>query len=267
MAKIKFGKKAKKAGDKADTPGPSVAMWMATYSDMVTLLLTFFIMLLATMSESTSDSKMQLIATAFVGSFGAMPGGMTLQDSKLVYAGASVQTLPSTEQGFSTAKKTDAASSVLEADIMSDRIRVTEDERGFVISLGADYFFDPSSDVIPNTQENAESFIRLAALLGGLDNEIRIEGHTDAGALVPGGTTALEFGSNWGLSSARAIAVLRKLMENDQVGSINRDQFSIAGFADTRPVASNDTPSGRALNRRVDIIIIRPDISYYNQKN
>ncbi len=41
----------------------------------------------------------------------------------------------------------------------------------------------------------------------------------------------------------------------------------IAGFADTRPVASNDLPEGRALNRRVDIIVVRADVNYYNQKN
>lgn len=115
MAKIKFGKKAKKVGDKADTPGPSAPLWLQTYGDFVTLVLTFFVMLLATMSTSVNDSAIQLIATAFQGSFGVMPGGATLSQSKLVYGGANADTLPSTDRGYSMGRSIDKAVAVLEA--------------------------------------------------------------------------------------------------------------------------------------------------------
>ena len=59
MATIKFGKKAKKVGDKAQVPGPSAPLWLQTYGDFVTLVLTFFVMLLATMSSSVNDSSIQ----------------------------------------------------------------------------------------------------------------------------------------------------------------------------------------------------------------
>ena len=266
MATIKFGKKAKKVGDKAQVPGPSAPLWLQTYGDFVTLVLTFFVMLLATMSSSVNDSSIQLIATAFQGSFGVMPGGTTLSQSRLVYGGANVDTLPSTDRGYSMGKSIDKAMAVLEAEIKSKKVRVEEDERGFVISLGADQYFESGSTNLVDNQNNTETFIKLASILSAVPNDIRIEGHTDSGAIIRGSLTEQKFGNNWGLSSARAIVVLEKLFENDQTGTLDKNKYSVAGYADTRPVASNDLPDGRALNRRVDIVVVRNDVTYYNQR-
>ena len=74
------------------------------------------------------------------------------------------------------------------------------------------------------------------------------------------------FGNNWGLSTARAIVVLEKIFDNAQGNVLDRSKYSVAGYADTRPIASNDLPDGRALNRRVDIVIVRNDVTYYNQR-
>lgn len=266
MATIKFGKKAKKAGDKAQVPGPSAPLWLQTYGDFVTLVLTFFVLLLSTMSTSVNDSAIQLIATAFQGSFGVMPGGATLSQSKLVYGGANADTLPSTDRGYSMGRSIDKAVSVLESEIRSKKVRVEEDERGFVISLGADQYFESASTNLVDSQNNIETFIKLSSILSGLPNNIRIEGHTDSGSIIPGSITEQKFGNNWGLSSARAIVILEKLFENDRAVKLDRNKYSVAGYADTRPVASNDLPDGRALNRRVDIVIVRNDVTYYNQK-
>ena len=266
MATIKFGKKAKKVGDKAQVPGPSAPLWLQTYGDFVTLVLTFFVMLLATMSSSVNDSSIQLIATAFQGSFGVMPGGTTLSQSRLIYGGANVDTLPSTDRGYSVGRSIDKAMAVLEAEIKSKKVRVEEDERGFVISLGADQYFESGSTNLIDNQNNTETFIKLASVLSAVPNDVRIEGHTDSGAIIQGTLTEQKFGNNWGLSSARAIVILEKLFENDQAGKLDRNKYSVAGYADTRPVASNDLPDGRALNRRVDIVIVRNDVTYYNQR-
>lgn len=118
MATTKFGKKAKKAGDKAQVPGPSAPLWLQTYGDFVTLVLTFFVMLLASMEASLSqNSAMQLIATAFQGSFGVLDGGATLSQSSLIYGGASAETLPSADRGYSMGRSIDEATSVLESEI------------------------------------------------------------------------------------------------------------------------------------------------------
>ena len=191
---------------------------------------------------------------------------MPLSQSKLIYGGANANTLPSTDRGYSVGRSIDKASSVLESEIKSRKVRIEEDERGFIISLGADQYFESASTNLVDNQSNVETFIKLASVLSGLPNDVRIEGHTDSGSIIPGSITEQKFGNNWGLSSARAMVVLEKIFENDQAGKLDRNKYSIAGYADTRPVASNDLPDGRALNRRVDIVVVRNDVTYYNQR-
>jgi chemotaxis protein MotB len=88
----------------------------------------------------------------------------------------------------------------------------------------------------------------LAASLVGVPNQLAVEGHTDN---VPINTA--QFPSNWELSTARATAVLRYLVEHHGIAPA---RLSAAGYADQRPVAPNDTGGGRARNRRVDLAIL-----------
>ena len=113
----------------------------------------------------------------------------------------------------------------MESEIKSKKIRVTEDERGFVITLGADQYFESGRTNLVENQNNTETFIKLASVLSGLPNEIRIEGHTDSGAIIPGSQLERQFGNNWGLSAARAIVILEKLFENDQTGKLDRNKY------------------------------------------
>jgi chemotaxis protein MotB len=77
--------------------------------------------------------------------------------------------------------------------------------------------------------------------------QVRIEGHTDS---LP--ISTVRYRSNWELSAARATAVLSHLVDD----GVPASRLSIAGFADTRPVADNQTAEGRALNRRVDLVVL-----------
>jgi chemotaxis protein MotB len=129
-------------------------------------------------------------------------------------------------------------------------VKVTHDERALVISLASDAFFNPASARL-NIEETRDVLLRLATLLSSDEvrgRKFRIEGHTDAVAVDPAGPWA----DNWDLSTARSIAVLHYLTD---IG-VNENRFQVAGFADTMPVASNDTAEGRAYNRRVDIVIL-----------
>jgi chemotaxis protein MotB len=107
-------------------------------------------------------------------------------------------------------------------------------------------FFPSGEDTIdPATYPSLE---KVATAIRKLPNPVRLEGHTDA---VPIHTA--RFRSNWELSASRAIAVLELL--SGRFG-VPRERTAIAGYAETAPVAPNDTEGGRARNRRVDIVIL-----------
>ncbi len=90
---------------------------------------------------------------------------------------------------------------------------------------------------------------KIAEILKDTDGEIRVAGHTDN---LPIDTE--RFRSNWELSGGRAGSVVRELLKHP---GLERDRFVITGYADTRPIAPNDTVDGRAKNRRVEIIIVQ----------
>jgi chemotaxis protein MotB len=93
--------------------------------------------------------------------------------------------------------------------------------------------------------------LRLGTYLASSDlagRKFRIEGHTDMVDVDPTGP----WQDNWELSAARSISILHYLADL----GIDERRFQVAGFADTVPISSNDTPEGRANNRRVDVIIL-----------
>jgi chemotaxis protein MotB len=116
---------------------------------------------------------------------------------------------------------------------------------GLVVSLHEVGFFGSgSADVQP---EGVAAVSMLAAALP--DAPLRVEGHTDN---IPIHTA--QFGSNWELSSARASAIARLLLER---GTMHPANVAAAGYAEFHPVASNATEEGRSANRRVDVILLR----------
>jgi chemotaxis protein MotB len=118
--------------------------------------------------------------------------------------------------------------------------------RGIVVSLKQAAFFPSGTDAVEiATMPTLE---KVAAALQAVSNPVRIEGHTDS---VPIHTP--RFRSNWDLSAARSIAIMEVLSGHFRIAD---QRLAIAGYADTVPVAGNDTPEGRARNRRVDLVIL-----------
>ncbi len=221
--------------------------WLLTYGDMTTLLLTFFILMFTT--AEINGSELRLILAAFQG-LGSLRGGNTLQVGKLAELGNSIMSLPSREVGRALDKARRAAISQFQPELKTKKVRVTEDERGLVISLAADAFFRPASAEV-DIEAARQTLQKVAALLGSPElagRKFRIEGHTDNVPTDPEGP----YPTNWELSAARAVNVLHRLSDY----GVNDGQFQVAGFADTVPLASNDTPEGRAYNRRVDIVVL-----------
>ncbi len=233
---------------KKKCPPPGAPEWMVTFSDMTTLLLTFFVMMFTTATVDGSDIR--LILSAFQG-LGALEGGNTLDaEGKLAALGNNIMALPSRQTGKSLDRARKLAVSLFQPEIKSRKVRITEDERGLVISLSADAFFRPASAEL-NIEEARTTVQNISNLMKSeiMENrKFRIEGHTDSTPTDENG----EWRSNWELSTARANNIIHYLRDFN----VNENQLQVAGFADTVPLASNDTEEGRAYNRRVDIIIL-----------
>ncbi len=221
--------------------------WLATYGDMVTLLLCFFVILMN--PEAIDGARLELILASFTG-LGPLEGGNTLEVGNLAEMGNSIMTLPSKSKGRGLDKARKSAVSLFAPEIRSNQVMIKEDERGLVISMAGDSFFRPASAEI-DIERARETLKKAADLLKSADladRKFRIEGHTDSGATDPNGP----WPSNWELGSARSNNVLKYLVEF----GARENQFSTASFADTIPVDTSGTPEGNAYNRRVEIIVL-----------
>jgi chemotaxis protein MotB len=233
---------------KSDAGGVS-GEWIVTYSDMVTLMLCFFVALFE--PNEADPSQLAAMASAFNNAgMGAYTGGNTLGAGKSADLGNTIMSLPAMDRGRSLGTALRRATSLFTPEVRSNKVKVTQDERGLIISLASDAFFGPASAVI-NIEETRDILFRLGTLLE--SNEVRgrkfrIEGHTDSEATDPNGP----WPSNWELSTARSLAVLHYLTD---IG-VQENRFQVAGFADTMPISRDDTPEGMAYNRRVDVIIL-----------
>ncbi|MFO7731135.1 MAG: flagellar motor protein MotB [Spirochaetia bacterium] len=227
-------------------PPEGAPEWMTTYGDMVTLLLTFFVMMYTT--ATIDGAKIQLILAAFNG-LGLRSGGTTLQATgQLADMGNTVMSLPSAQKGRALDEARKKAVSMFQPEIKTKKVQVKEDERGLVISLAADAFFEPASADV-RIEESRDVLERVSNLLISMeDYKFRIEGHTDSTPTDP----QAEWRTNWELSTARATNVLHYLVDF----GVTEDNFQVAGFADTVPIASEETEEGRSYNRRVDIIVL-----------
>ncbi|MDR3139175.1 MAG: flagellar motor protein MotB [Treponema sp.] len=237
------------AKKKKPDAGSASGEWIVTYSDMVTLMLSCFVALFNP-SEVDPVQFAQMISSLNNIGLGGSVGGNTLSVGQNADLGNTIMSLPSMDQGKSLGTALRRATSLFTPEIRSNKVRVSHNERGIVISLASDAFFNPASAAI-NIEETRDILLRLASLLNSAETrgrKFRIEGHTDAVGTDPDGP----WPSNWELSTARAISVLHYLTD---IG-VEENRFQVAGFADTAPISRNDTPEGRAYNRRVDVIIL-----------
>lgn len=229
---------------KKEPEKPSKA-WMDTYGDMITLCLCFFVMLY---NPAEADPVQMAMMTASLQTDSAT-GGMSATTGRLADLGNTVNSLPSLEKGKSLGLAKKKAVSLFAPDIKSTKITLSSDERGLIITLAADAFFAEGSAEL-NIEETRETLLKISQFLTSSDmttRKFRIEGHTDSIQV-----SSDKWTSNWELSAARAVNVLHYLSDF----GVNEKQFSVAGYADTQPRHTNETPEGRAYNRRVDIIIL-----------
>ncbi len=226
--------------------------WMASYMDMVTVLMCMFIVLFA-MSTVDQDKYEQLrnsLATGFgaveVGAVDTAEGTVVPAD-KVDAEGESFSTaeLASLEVDNLEALK-QAVSAGLQASGLEASVSFTMDTRGLTIRLvGSETFFASNRAELSDAARSVLDSI--AAPLAASGREVSVEGHADVRNSAP------PYPSNWELSSARATQVLRDLVER---GGIPADHIQAVGFGSSRPLAPGSSPDELALNRRVDIVVL-----------
>lgn len=223
-------------------------LFLLTYADMVTLVLTFFVMLFTV--AKVEGKEMRIILSAFRGSMGFFEGGQTLSKGKLEQMGMNLMTLPAETKERELSKALSIATEIFEPEVKSKKVAVRQDERGLVISLVGSDHFPPGSATLTN--EAKRILVKVAKLLRQYDSFVRLEGHSDETAVArsPAGE---KYETNWELSSQRAINVLRHLHE---VEDVEPGKMSAISYGKYRPASASETPEGRALNRRVDIVIL-----------
>lgn len=227
--------------------------WLVTYGDMTTLLLAFFIILF---TFATIDGhEIRLILSAFPG-LGTLSGGRTLADGPLAELGSVALSLPSDTRNRQLDESQVSLRTQTLGQLQTRDVIIREEERGLVVSLAADLYYAPGSAQL-NIEEARDILQNIAAVLQQdvyASRTIRIEGHTDSTPVDP----ASNWESNWDLSAARAINILRYLVDY----GVNEDRLQIMGLADTQPIADNSSVQGRVANRRVDIVILNEGHNY-----
>jgi len=228
---------------------PVEATWKDTYGDMITLLLCFFVLLFS--FAEIDVQKFQAIMQSFDGSLGVMEGGKTISEFPFINMGSLPEELTTDdyeEVDTMTALK-EEIEEYAEDEGVEDSIDVIMTEKGLIIRVMDSVFFDPGRADIKTGAKEIILFIgNLLSEDRFRDRGINIEGHTDN---VPMNT--VQFPSNWELSCIRAINVL-KILENEV--QMDSRRLSASGYGPNRPIALNDTSENRALNRRVDIVVL-----------
>lgn len=210
----------------------------------MTQILIFFALLFALSSVDTK--KFDMYISSLQGSLGIIQGGQTLEKGEFIESGEVGQFLVSAEEQRQFERLEQDVKDIIKKNDLSG-VQVEMDERGLVIRFVEGVLFDSGKAEI---KKQAMAVLdKIVPVLKQSRRQIRVEGHTDN---VPIHTR--EFPSNWELSTARAVNVVRYFIDKHNFSPYT---ISAAGYGEYRPVAPNDTDKHRALNRRVDIVILK----------
>ncbi|MFZ6744398.1 flagellar motor protein MotD [Undibacterium sp. JH2W] len=226
--------------------------WLVSYADFITLLFAFFVVMYAI--SSLNEGKYRVLSNSLTGAFGKV---MTINPKPVDAPNEQViklDPLPLVKNRSSEGLRKERAQmttmakdilTVLEPLVREGKVRVTQTSRGITIEINASLLFAPG-----DARLNIDSIQALKAIAGVLKidtHAIQVEGHTDN---LPINNPI--FPSNWELSAVRASTVARLLTEN----GVDENRVTAVGQGAKLPVSENDTPEGRARNRRVSVTIL-----------
>lgn len=221
--------------------------WLVSYADFITLLFAFFTSMYAI--SSVNEGKFRVLSESLAIAFNPtlFTSSRVMEGPRFVKEQRSHIEQPSTALSSSNYQKIQSALKKLESD---NRLALVVDEQRITIRLTESSLFEGGTDkLLPEAHPVLDE---IAIVLKDLPNSLRVEGHTDN---IPVRTA--QFPSNWDLSSARAIRILKYFFERH---GFDPSKLSAAGYGEFRPVETNDTPVGRAKNRRVDIMVMQGEV-------
>jgi chemotaxis protein MotB len=254
--------------------------WLVTYADMLTLLMVLFIVMFA-MSQ-VDEAKYNALKSGLAEGFGAessiMTGSKSVLQDDLAEVGPdfvttqAFQAMPADQQklvrdAVDAEERRRLQTQYAEADAEARRleavrdqlmralrraglekdVQATIDNRGLVVSLVSRHVvFQPDiAQLSPRGQRVVDT---LAGVLRDVPNALRIDGHTNQEPVKP-----RLFATDWDLSAARAVTVLRRLNE---LGGVPKKRLSLSAFGHEQPLVDPDTPGSQEVNKRVDIVVL-----------
>lgn len=215
--------------------------WLATFGDLMSLLLTFFILLLS--FSTTSEADFEKAVGSLQGALGVLPGEPIMTSPiKLnipIIRGDITEARPTLKDAKAEIEKE------VEAEGQQENVEIIQSEEGIIIRI-------KDKALYPSGEANIKAdFLPLLNKIGGvlarMPNTVEIEGHTDNMPIKND-----EFPNNHWLSSSRALGVLDVF--RNEVG-IGPERLAAIGYGEFKPLVDNDSEEGRAQNRRVEIKI------------
>ncbi|MBZ9636309.1 flagellar motor protein MotB [Clostridium sp. FP1] len=221
--------------------------WLATYGDLVTLLMCFFVLLYSMAVIDQSKAKQAMASLNNMGAFSQQSGtkpsvGNGMLDKNVAIVGSAEQQM---DNLYKEVKK------IVDKKNLQSSIEVENQAKGVLIRFKDDMIFDTASAEL---KPGAKVILtQMSDVLKKYNKNIKVEGHSDNIPIKTG-----KYESNWELSSARAISVVKFLTsEIPPDKRIKEQSFEVAGYGAFRPIVSNDTEKNRQKNRRIELIIIK----------
>ena len=229
--------------------------WLVSYADFITLLFAFFVVMYSI--SIVNEGKYRVLSDALESAFRNTPGDTGGAHVVVVPISGGKLQLPVIQKPVNAKaeevkqqtkeKLRDMAQQITSALgplVQSGQVRITEGARGITVVINASLLFAPGEATL--SAEALRALTEVAKVIAPTAFPITVEGYTDNTPI-----STPQFPSNWELSGVRAASVVRLFIAE----GVAPDRLKEVGYADQRPIASNDTPAGRARNRRVAITI------------
>lgn len=223
--------------------------WMISYSDFITLLFAFFVVMYAT--SSVNEGKYRVFGDSLSNAFLNKPAAPP-KIAPIPLIVRKNPAVPESEQKRIEKQRRERMQ-VIAKDILSvmsplvkvGKVRIMQSNIGVTVEINASLLFQSGQAVLE--PDSVKALEAVARVLKDDDHDIQVKGYTDNTPI-----DTLNYPSNWELSSARASSVVRLFAQN----GIDPSRMVVEGYAENEPVDSNGTLAGRARNRRVTITIL-----------